>query len=395
MGELAVDLRERGHRVTVLTTLPHYNRDLQAETRQPIHSCWGPLLQKSCYQGIPVYHTVMPRKSKNRLFRVLAWSGFHLISTIAGLTMVPKVDLILAPSPPLTIGITAWILGIVHHAPFIYNVQEIYPDILIRSGAVSNKWLIGLLFLLERFVYKQASRITVIAPRMRERLLEKGVPDRKIEVIPNFVDLEDFAPLPKHNDFSRQYQLLDKFVVSYAGNMGVAQGLEVFIRAAELLRNEPGIHFMMMGDGILRETLKQRVAQLDLPNFTFLPYQSYSLMPQIYATSDVCLVPQVAETGCDAVPSKVYRIMACARPVLACTDLNSDLARLVASAGCGKSVQAGAPQDLARIILDAYHHPAEWRQMGEKGRLHVMDNYARPVITGRYHNLIQMLVKEN
>lgn len=394
MGELAVDLRARGHRVTVLTTLPHYNRDMEAESRQPIYHCWGPLLQKSSYQGIPVYHAVMPRKRKNRLFRVLAWIGFHLISTLAGMTMVSEVDLILVPSPPLTIGISAWILGMVHRAPYIYNVQEIYPDILIRSSAVSNKWLIRLLFHLERFVYKQASRITVIAPRMRERLLEKGVPARKIEVIPNFVDLQDFAPLSKDNDFSRQYQLHDKFVVSYAGNMGVAQGLEVFIGAADLLRDESHIHFMMMGDGILREELKQRVAQLDLSNFTFLPYHSYSLMPQIYASSDVCLVPQVAETGCDAVPSKVYRIMACARPVLACTDLNSDLARLVVSADCGKSVQAGAPQDLASIILDAYHHQSEWRQMGERGRIHVMDNYARPVITERYHNLIQMLVKE-
>lgn len=392
MGDLAADLQARGHAVTVLTTSPHYNRDLEAEARQPLTPFWGSILRRSRYEGIPVYHTFMPRKGKNVVLRLSAWLGFHLLSTVAGLTVTPKPDVIIAPSPPLTIGLSAWILSALRGAPFIYTVQEIYPDIAIRLGAVRNRQLIRLLFGLERFVYHKAGRVTVIAPRMRERLLEKGVPPNKVVVVPNFVDISDLQPLSKDNPFSRQHGVHDRFVISYAGNLGPAQGLEAFIEAARLLQGETGIHFMIMGDGILRETLRQRVAELALRNLIFLPHQPYSLVPQIYATSDLNLVPQAAETGFDAVPSKVYRIMACARPILAVTDPSSDLGQLVRAAQCGAVVAPGAPEALAEAIRTAYRARASWQQMGEAGRRHVIENYARTVVTDRYLALAQEVI---
>jgi len=392
MGELGKDLQARGHKVTVLTTFPHYNRDYEAESRQPLHRYWGPLLFKSNYYGIQVYHTFMPRKVASLALRLLTWIGFHLISTIAGMTAVSKPDIIIAPSPPLTIGVSAWILGILHHAPFIYNVQEIYPDIAINLGALRNRGIIGFLLQLENFVYRKASIITVIASRMRHRLLEKGIPSDKVKVIPNFVDIDELSPLAKDNEFSRQYEVYNKFVVSYAGNVGPAQGLENFVDAAKLLRNYTDIHFIMIGNGILWETLRQRVIQLGLTNFTCLSYQPYSLMPLIYGASDVCLVPQALETGCDAIPSKVYRIMACARPVLAVTDLNSDLADLISNIGCGIVVQAGSSQKLADAILHAYSNQTLLRQMSVIGRAHVVKNYSRTEVSGRYHDLIQKLI---
>jgi len=304
------------------------------------------------------------------------------------MTTVSRPDVIIAPSPPLTIGVFAWILGKFHGAPFIYNVQEIYPDIAVRLGALRNKWLIGLLEDLERFVYRKGELITVIAPQMRQRLLEKGVPSAKVEVVPNFVDIGDLSPMSKDNDFSRRHGIQEKFVISYAGNMGPAQGLESFIDSAALLRDETKIHFMIMGDGILRESLKKRVEKLGLNNFTLLPYQPYSTMPQIYAASDICLVPQTAQTGCDAVPSKVYRIMACARAVLATTDPESDLANLIKEAGCGAIVPPGSPSELAGIIRDAYREQARWKKMGYAGRVHVVEHYSRHAVTERYCELI-------
>ena len=392
MGELANDLESQGHKVTVLTTLPHYNRDSEVESRQPIRNYWGSVLGKSDFRGIPVYHTFMPKKGKNNFFRLFAWCGFHQVSILAGLAIVPRPDIILAPSPPLTIGVCAWILGKFHHAPFIYNVQEIYPDIAVRLGALRNKWMIRALQCIESFVYRKAKRITVIAPRMHQRILEKGVSPDKLEVIPNFVDIGDLSPLPKDNDFSRQHEIHEKFVVSYAGNMGPAQGLESFIEAAVLLQSESGIHFMMMGDGILRESLKKRVEQSGLGKFTFLPRLAYSMMPRIYAASDVCLIPQAVETGCDAVPSKVYRIMACARPVLATTDPESDLEHLINDAGCGETVPPGGPSELAAVIHKAYRDQARWNEMGQAGRAHVVEHYSRTAVTRRYHDLIQRVI---
>jgi colanic acid biosynthesis glycosyl transferase WcaI len=341
-----------------------------------------------------VYHTFMPPKGQNILWRLLAWAFFHIISIIAGLTIVPRPSVIIAPSPPLTIGLCTWLLGMLHRVPYIYNVQEIYPDIAIRLGAVRNRWIIGLLYRLEKFVYSKAAAVTVIASRMRGQLLEKGVSKDKVYIIPNFVDVSDLAPLPKDNDFSREYSLYSKFVVSYAGNMGPAQGLEHFIDAAKILQAETGIIFLMMGDGILRESLKQRIERYNLGNFSFLPYQQYSLMGQAYAASDLCLVPQAIETGSEAVPSKVYRIMACARPVLAVTDENADLARLVKEASCGAFVLPGSAEALAEMILKAYHNQQQWKKMGIAGREHVVRYYARETVTNQYHVLIETLASK-
>lgn len=394
MGNLATDLQSRGHTVTVLTTSPHYNRDLEAESRQPLAPFWGSVLRRSCYQDITVYHTLMPKKNKNVMLRISAWLGFHLLSTVAGLTVIPRPDVIIVPSPPLTIGLSAWILGAFHRAPFIYNVQEIYPDIAIRLGALRNRQLIRLLFGLEHFIYNRAHKVTVIAPRMRERLLEKGVPEEKVSVVPNFVDVTELQPLPKDNPFSRRHNVHDKFVVSYAGNLGPAQGLETFVEAARLLRDQPDIHFMIMGDGILRDTLRNSVAEMPLDNLTFLPHQPYSLVPEIYASSDLNLVPQAAEIGFDAVPSKVYRIMACARPVLAITDPSSDLGQLILGAQCGAVVPPATPDLLANVIQVASRERENWQKMGEAGRRHVVENYARTVVTDRYLALVQEALRQ-
>lgn len=392
MGQLTVDLGKYGHRLTVITTVPHYNPSLENEKQQPLWSKWWKILYRSDFHGITVYHTYMPRKGQNILLRLLSWAFFHFISIIVGLTIAPRPNLIIAPSPPLTIGLCAWLLGVLYRVPFIYNVQEIYPDIAIRLGAVRNRWIIAFLHRLEKFVYSKSSKVTVIASRMREQLLEKGVSRDKVCIIPNFVDVSDLVPLPKDNDFSRQYNLQDKFVVSYAGNMGPAQGLENMIDAAKILRDEERIRFLIMGDGILRESLRRRIEIYGINNVVFLSYQPFSLMGQAYAASDLCLVPQAVETGFEAVPSKVYRIMACARPVLAVTDQHSDLARLVYDASCGKVVAPGSSAALADMIMSVFQSQSEWKQMGRAGREHVVQNYSRETVTNQYHVLIENLI---
>lgn len=392
MGDLAVDLHKMGHEIEVLTTTPHYNRDLEAESRQPRQKLWGAVLQKSLYNEIPAFHVLMPRKGSRIVARIPAWFSFHMLSTIAGLVAVRKPDVLIVPSPPLTIALSAWILGLFHKAPYVYNVQEIYPDYAIELGAIRNKWLIAFLYRLEAFVYDKAGCVTVIAPHMAQRLRRKGVPENKVKVIPNFVDIDDLKPLPKDNEFSRRYNIHDKFVVSYAGNMGPAQDLETFIKAAELLQEHPNICFVMVGDGMLRESLNQKVIDSGLSNFLFLPYQPYSFVPQIYAASDLCLVPQKPGIASVAVPSKVYRIMACARPVLASTVPESDLANLVSETSCGVIANAGDPHSLADVILAASHSVDKLKAMGEAGRKHVSQYYSRQAISQQYHELVLALI---
>jgi colanic acid biosynthesis glycosyl transferase WcaI len=391
MGDLAVDLMAKGHSVTVLTTCPHYNRDEEAEAAQPLKRRWGPLLKCSTFHGAEVLHTMMPQKSKGVWRRILAWMGFHAISTVAGMAIPRRVNVIITPSPPLTIGLSAWLLGLFHRCPYVYNVQEIYPDIAIRLGALKNGFAARVLFRLERFVYDHAARITVIAPNMRENLLAKGTPPEKVEVIPNFVDLNQLSPVPKDNPFSRDHGLVDYFVVAYAGNMGPAQGLETLVDAAALLRERGEIKFLFMGNGTLQDTLRESIEARGLQNVVFLPYQPYSVMPMAYGASDLNVVPLAATTGGDALPSKIYRIMACARPVLAITERGSDLANLVESVGCGFCCQPGNAALLAETILAAYEARDGLASLGAAGRTCVEQKYSRLAVTGRYEELVRSL----
>jgi colanic acid biosynthesis glycosyl transferase WcaI len=388
LGELSADLKRAGHDVSVVTTTPHYNRDPAAEARQPLTKAWAGLLYVSDYHGIAVLHVAMPRKTASVFRRLMAWMQFHVLSLVAALTHVRRVDVIVTPSPPLTVGVVAWLLGLRYRAPFVYNVQELYPDIAIALGALRNRGLIRMLYALERFVYHRARFITVIAQRMRERVVQKGVPADKVRVIPNFADVDDLAPMPKRNEFSRRHGLDSRFVVTYAGNMGPAQDLDSVIEAAVLLRHQAGVMFLLVGEGSAYQRLNERVLSLGLTNVLMLPHQPYDLVPQIYAASDLCLVPLAKDTGSDAVPSKVYRIMACERPVLACADTHSDLAEFVMETRGGIVVPPGAPETLASAIANAATTPEVLREMGRVGRQRVLAGYSRAAVTAQYDALV-------
>jgi colanic acid biosynthesis glycosyl transferase WcaI len=391
MGDIASDLTEHGHHVTVISTIPHYNPP-SGEHAPILQKHWDSLVQKSRFNGVDVLHTYMMRKRRGILSRAASYLLFHFLSLLVGLFAVEKPDIIIAPSPPLTIALCEWLLALRYKVPFVYIVQEIYPDIAIDMGVIRNRLLIRLLYAIESFVHARVSKLIAITEQMRQRLIQKGVPPAKVTTIPNFVNTEALQPMPKRNDFSVHNQIHDKFVVSYAGNLGPAQSLGDFMKAADTLKGDPSIQFLLLGDGILREELKSQAANLGLSNMLILPYQPYALMQQIYAASDLNLVPQSAETGATSMPSKVYRIMSCARPVLVYADPTSELASLVNEISCGIAVPIGKPDDLARAIRDAAKKEKALAKMGENGRRHVQERYAREVVTAQYHKLIGELV---
>jgi colanic acid biosynthesis glycosyl transferase WcaI len=394
MGELAADLKAAGHEITVVTTTPHYNRDREAERRQPLRPVWGPILKGSEFHGIRVLHVAMPQKSSRIILRLLAWAGFHLWSLVAAGVLVRRVDVILAPSPPLTIGLCAWLLGCAYRAPFVYNAQELYPDIAVALGAIRRRGVIQALLALERFVYARAAAVTVIAQRMRSRVIAKGFTPEKIRLIPNFVDVEDMLPQPKSNAFAREHGIERAFVVLYAGNIGPAQGLGVVLDAAELLLDAADVTFLFVGEGAAKDQLRESARERHLDRVVFLDYQDYGRVPEIYAASDLCLVPLATNTGSDAVPSKVYRIMACGRPVLACADAASDLAELVAVSGGGTVVPPASPQALAEAVREAKKNPQACAEKGAAGRRHVLAHYSRRAVSGQYEALVRELTGE-
>ena len=393
MTELAQELRGLGHDITVLTTTPHYNLDAEARSWQPLRSRWGGLLYQSECQGIPVYHVSIPAKGSRVGARLLDYARFHVVSTVVGLTLAGDYDIILTPSPPLTIGLSAWILSRLRQVPFIYNVQEIYPDVAVSLGILHNRTVIHAMEWLERFVYARAQRVVVISEWFRCRLLEKGVPDTKLQVIPNFVDTDFLQPGERQNSFSAQHELDNRFVVLYAGNIGLTQGFETIMAAAQQLADVPDVCFVIVGDGTRRAWLEEQLSQRTTSNVILLPYQPRSSVPQIYATSDVCLVPLKRGTAQETFPSKIYSIMAAGRPVIASVDPDSELAWVVERAECGWAVPPDDAEALATAIKSAYQRRSDLLAMGLRGRDYVVANHSRQAVARQYDSLIQAVVK--
>ena len=348
VSELAKQLCHLGHPVRVFTTTPHYNRDPDILAMQSLRPKWGRLLFQSEYHAIQVYHARMPSKGRRMIARLGDYLGFHAISTVAGARLGGNYEVVLAPSPPLTIGLSAMVLARLRRVPFVYNVQEIYPDIAVSLGMLRNRWLIRLLEGLERFVYAQAQAVVVISESFRKQLLAKGVPAEKLHVIPNFVDVEFVQPGDRTNDFSTQHGLDNRFVVSFAGNLGLTQDLETIVAAARLLRDLPEVRFLIVGDGARRSWLREQLARETLENVQLLPYQPRSVVPLIYASSDLCLVTMKRDTTRDTFPSKIYTIMAAGRPALVSADADSELAWLIEEAAVRDGRQSRGPEGARR-----------------------------------------------
>jgi colanic acid biosynthesis glycosyl transferase WcaI len=391
MTDLAHQLRALGHSVSVLTTTPHYNLDPGALERQPLRRRWQGLLYESDCGGIKVWHVTTPRKGSRVGARILDYLRFHALSLVAGAFVTGGYDLVLAPSPPLSIGVVAWLLGRLRGAPAVYNVQEIYPDFAIKQGLLRSRTIISVLRSVERFVYRRSARVVVISEQFRLILRERGVPDAKLRVISNCVDTETYRPLPRRNRFSSSQGLDGSFVVYYGGNIGLSQDWESLLHAADALREKP-ISFLLTGDGVRQAWLEGEVERRRLPNVRLLGYQPLEVMPWVYASSDLGTIPMKEGTSVDTFPSKIYTMMACAKPVVISADAGSELARLVLEAGCGQVVAAGDRDAYTQAIARSFAERDRLADQGARGRAFVEGRYSNRATALAYNALVQEIL---
>jgi len=392
---IAEDLKSYGHQLCVITTTPHYHRDPYLEREQPLHNGFFGLIKKSQFKGIPVYHIKMPDKHCNKLIRIASWLSFHLLSTIIGCCIRFKPEVILVPSPPLSIGLNAWAIACLTNSKYIYNVQELYPDIAYNLGVIRHKGIIHLLSAIERFIYNHSVAVTSITESIQGKVAARIKDPRKARLIPNFVDFSDVIAAPRINAFSQHYQLADHFVVTYAGNLGIPQNVSLLIEAGRLLRDEKEITILIIGDGSEKEDFVRRVQRDDIRNVHVIDYQPLSMMPLIYASSDVFYVGQTLDAHSDGIPSKIYRIMANRKPIVAVTTPGSDLARCLKAAGAGMVVSSDDPAALARAILEMKARRRELCEFGQKAYAYVVGSFERERVSRQYDQLIRSVCSEN
>ena len=230
---------------------------------------------------------------------------------------------------------------------------------------------------MEKFLYRKAQRISVISKNFRRILLKKGVRNSRIEIIPIWADPDEVWPMQKQNMFRREHDLRDKFVVMYAGNIGLTSSLEDVIHAAEILREQKNIQFVIVGEGVKKEALEAETQSRRLTNILFLPFQPREIFPEMLAAADINLVTLNAGAALSSFPSKIFNLMASARPILAVTPCGSEIMQIVEDAGCGWNVPPESPEKLADAILQIKAKESELILMGQNGRACLEKNYSR------------------
>jgi colanic acid biosynthesis glycosyl transferase WcaI len=251
-NDIALKFKESGYDVAVLTTTPHYNVVDSELNKQPLKRRALGLYYESNFNGIKVKH-VYQKKFKSTFLRLLGFIYWHIISFVLALSE-KKVDLILSPSPPLTIGFINVIIAKLKGAKVIYNVQEIYPDLLIDEGGLKSGAVISLLKGMESFVYNRSDAVTTIDKIFYETIAPRFKDKSKLHVIPNFVDTDIYKPIEKSTlELNNElFPNTDSIKVMYAGNIGIAQDWDPLIALADELRNDH-VEFFVIGEGAEKE----------------------------------------------------------------------------------------------------------------------------------------------
>ncbi len=386
-SDIATALRDAGHEVVVLTTTPHFNRVEAQLKAQPMRwKLWG-LLKKSTYRGIPVYH-VPQKKFKSTALRLLGFVYWHIVSFFTALS-IRHVDVILSPSPPLTIGLLNLWLGRLKGAKVIYNVQEVYPDILGKdSGAVYN-----VLNRMERHIYNRSAAITTIDQVFHDTIVGRFKDPKKLYIIPNFVDTDIYRPVSDTSGLDKSVFVdNDHLKLLYAGNIGMAQEWATLIEVARRTKGKP-IDYYVIGEGVMRSYVADKIKEYDLDNVRLLPYQPRELMPQIIAFSDIQYIFMEPDIAAQGFPSKVYTIMASAKPLLVCSPDDTPIVNFLRDTGCARIVTASDVTAKADEICRWLERvtPAELTEMGRKGYDIIQGRYTKDIVTRQYCDLIDNL----
>lgn len=387
MHTLCSGLIKRGHIVRVLTGYPNYPQGkIYKGYRQRLY-------EKEMIEGVEVIRIPLyPDRSHSFLKRSLNNLSFPISASILGPLLCEKADVILVQHPPITLGVPAYILSRIHKMPFVFLIQDMWPETLYSTGMVSNALILNKLGQLGEFTYRKAKAIAVISPGFKKNLMEKGVPGEKIEIIYNCAYERGFPLLERDPYLGAELGIEGHFNVLYAGNIGPAQGLQNVIEAASLLVGIKDLQFVLLGEGIDCKRLENFAKERQLKNVKFLNRIPMGKMPSLYASVEAVMVHLTDDPLFEiTIPGKTQSCLLSGKPVIA--SVNGDAADLVVKAGAGLAVRAMKPIELANAVRELYNMPSEKRKsMGVAGRSYYFQHLSPEVQINKYEQLFTKII---
>jgi len=384
VSELAAAWVRAGQEVTVLTGMPnHPTGSVPVEYR-------GRALVREDFHGVRVVRTwIYAAANRGRVRRSLAYASFAASAALWGQLHVGRPDVVLATSPQFLCAVAGHAIARSRSLPFVFEVRDLWPESVVAVGALPEGHpIVRGLTVVEEHLYRRANHIVVVTDSFGTRLRQRGVAADKIDVIKNGVDLDRFVPGPRETALRERLGYAGKFVVSYVGTHGMAHGLDSVLDVAAALRADDQIRFLFVGEGAERRRLEARAQAESIGNARFLGALPRDAMTEVYASSDLCLVPlRKSELFRTVLPSKIFEIFGMARPVLLSVD--GEARALVEASGGGVYVP---PEDVPAMTAAIQHlarAPALCREMGQNGRAYVQEHFDRRELSKRYLAILQ------
>jgi glycosyltransferase involved in cell wall biosynthesis len=380
INDVALGLKERGHEVTVYTGKPNY----PGGSFFPGYGVFARSVED--YHGIPVTRVpLVPRGNGGRIRLALNYLSFALLaSLLAPLRCRGDFDVMLVYEPsPVTVGVPALVMKALKGTPLLFWVQDLWPESLSATGALRSPFLLRWVQRLVRRIYRRCDRILVQSRAFIEPIAGLGIETQRILYLPNSAEAL-YRPAPAAGGVPPVIGLPPGFRVMFAGNIGAAQSFETILAAAERLKSQPGIHWLIVGEGRMLSWVAAEIARRSLQESVHLLGQHpVHAMPAFFALADVMLVtlkkdPIFAMT----IPTKLQSYLACARPVIAALD--GEGARVVLEAQAGLTCPAEEPGALAAAVLAmARLAPQERALMAQRGRAYFERHFERTMLLER------------
>jgi glycosyltransferase involved in cell wall biosynthesis len=376
---------KRGHDVTVVTCAPNhpFGRVYDGYHNLPwqVESIDGILV-------IRLWTFLAPNEGVCK--RITNYASYMLVAALAA-PFLPRPHVVISTSPQFFCGLAGYVVSRVHRAPWVLEIRDLWPDSITAVGALRNAWAIRLCERLEAWAYRKADKIVTATDSFRTHIGARAAAD-KIVVVKNGVDLEQFGRPERDQGLARELGVEGRFTAAYFGTHGMAHGLDVVLRAAVLLRNDPRIVFLLVGDGAERRGLQAMRRELGLTNVVMLEQQPREHMPALWGLADVGLVLlRKSDVFKMVIPSKIFEAMGAGRPIV--LGVEGEAREIVERAGCGIPVEPEHPEQLAAAVQYLAERPELACAMGAKGLACVAREYDRRVLAARLADVFAELVR--
>ena len=382
--EMAKRWVANGHEVQVITCIPNVPNGIIYKGYR------NRLKQTEWIDGIQVTRIwTYIAANRGRIRRIMNYVTYMMSAVMVGF-FVKKPDVLIATSPQLFCGLAGVILKRMRHIPFILEVRDIWPESIVTVGAMTNQRIIRVLEMLERAMYRSADTIVTVGKGYRQRLIEKGVDEKKIQVVMNGVDQDIFSPRKLDICLCESLGIKDKFVCSYIGTVGMACGLEIVVRAADVLkrRGHANVHFLIVGDGAERRRIESNARAKGLTNITFTGRQPKEMIPAYFSVSNVCLVHlKRTDLFKTVMPSKIFEAAGMAKPII--NGVSGFAENFIKEAGAGEIIEPDNEEALVQVLLKLAKDAVLCMQYGQSGYEYVTKNFCRNNLAANYIDIIE------